>query len=163
MFTIIIITVIVATAGLGLPGDTPEHYKTSLKNWKLAIIEHVEDEDREEKALEIIDSAATNLITAREELVLVSRQLMEVDSRYNATMREYEDIITSVNALWRKADNTLITKRFEMQETLTEEEWLLCMGYIQKATSKLKVKMGKKVDQDTEKRARQIEKLEQSQ
>ena len=160
MITIIIITSIVVTAGLGVPGDTPEHYKHALKNWKTAIIDHVEDEDREEQALVVLQSAAETVTKSREELDGLREQLYEVDTRYNATLEDYELLVTSFNALWRNTDRDLIARRFGLQDVLTEQEWLACLSAINDATSKHRDKWKKNIEKDEQKRVRQKDKLE---
>lgn len=162
MITIIIITSIIATAGLGVPGDTPEHYKQTLKNWTVAIIDHVEDEDREEQALAILGNAATVMTESRKELDGLREQVYEVDTRYDATLLDYEGVITSVEALWKKTDRDLITQRFEMQKILTEQEWLACLSAIHDATSEYLAKMKKRMEKDAKKRAKQEQNLKKT-
>ena len=162
MITIIIITSIMVTAGLGLPGDTPAHYRQALKNWKTAIIDHVEDEEREEQALAILDSAVSVVRESRKEIDGLRGQLYEVDTRYDATLADYEEVITSADALLKKTDHDLIAQRFELQKALTEQEWLTCLSAIHDATSKYLDKMTKKIEKDEKNRAKQKEQLEKS-
>jgi hypothetical protein len=162
VITIIIITSIMVTVGLGLPDNTPEPYEKSLKNWKMAIIDYVEDEEREKKALEIIANFAQTLKQTQEENNASFEHFFAIDRRYDATMKDYEVAITSLGAIWSKNDEKMIDGRFELQNTLTEEEWLLCLDDVKEAMSKFREKTVKKVEKDKKKRTEQVEKIEKS-
>ncbi|MCP4197942.1 MAG: hypothetical protein GY762_12405 [Proteobacteria bacterium] len=161
MITTAIISAIVVTMGLGFSGEERGHYRETIKRWHAAVIEHVEDEEREKKALEIITDMAKDIIQAHEKTNPIFQQLLVVDKNYESTLEDYQAIIASLGSLWRDSDKSLIDKRFALQETLTDEEWRRCIGEVQKKMASYRKKVAQLVKKQEKERAKQLKRLEQ--
>jgi len=159
MITTAIISSIVVTMGLGFSGDEKGHYLETIKHWHIAVIEYVEDVEREEKALDIIVALADTLKQTHKETYPIFQHFVVVDSDYESTMEDYQAVLSPLITLWHKNDMQMLELRAELKETLTDEEWRLCLGYVQKKMSQIKKKTGKRVAEDKKKRVKRVEKL----
>jgi hypothetical protein len=159
MITTAIITSIIVTMGLGFSGDEKGHYLETIKHWNIAVIEYIEDEDREDKALDIVVALANTLKQTHKETYPVFQQFMVVDRDYDSTMEDYQAVLLPLITLWRKNDMQMLELRAELKETLTDEEWQLCLGYVQKKMSEIRKKTEKKVAEDKKTRAKRLDKL----
>jgi hypothetical protein len=159
MITTAIITAIVVTMGLGFSGDEKGHYLETIKNWNVAVIEYIEDVEREDKAQDIIVALANTLKQTHKETYPIFRQFVVVDSNYDSTMEDYQAVLSPLITLWRKNDLQMLKLRAELKETLTDEEWQLCLGYVQKKMSEIKKKTEKRVAEDEKTRAKRVDKL----
>ena len=147
MITKSIIIWLTVTFGLGFSGNEPLYYTESIKAWKRAIIEHVQDEQREQTALELVAGCAEDVKRAQAEVARLVENFVEVDTRYDVTLQDYETIIVSLNAIWRENDKALVAKRSEIRNILTEEEWRLCLDDVAANALELKKKVERSLDQ----------------
>lgn len=135
-------------------------FEETLEKWEGAIKKHVDDDSREEKALSLIEKARADSLAYNKSVTEAFVKYYEIDNDYNATMEDYRKSLANVNVQWDRVDEWMLDIRFEMKDILTEEEWLLAMGRVQKKSAKMDKKMTKRLKKADKKLDKKIKKYD---
>ena len=94
-----------------------------LAETKTAVIQVVEDVDRERRAVGVIESLEKSVTDFREQRVEVSNDLEAVDTNYNSRAEDYMEAINEMEKAWLDLEFEMAKSHIEVTNFLTEEEW----------------------------------------
>ena len=94
-----------------------------LAETKTAVIQIVEDVDREQRVVKIIEGLESSVGEFRDQRVKVSKELEAVDADYASGTEDYMESIRSMEKSWLDFEFEIAKSHIEVAEFLTEEEW----------------------------------------
>lgn len=84
----------------------------------------VEDADRLEAAQALLDEMDARIKSDNEQFEALIDELLTVDSKYESTPQDYEQVNQDFKAFFHESFTRRIDYRFAMKETLTREDWI---------------------------------------
>jgi hypothetical protein len=94
-----------------------------LAETKTAVIQIVEDVDREQRVVNIIEDLEQSVTDFREQRVEVSKDLETVDANYASGSEDYMKAIKEMEKSWLDFEFEVARSHFQMTNFLTEQEW----------------------------------------
>jgi len=87
------------------------------------LIEIVQDDSREEKAIDVIEKMKVTVKKQNEDYIVIQSEFLKIGADYNADVQQYNALDKKVDAFWRSAMKQQVDLRFSLKEQLTKEEW----------------------------------------
>jgi len=122
MFTALITALAAVLLGPLLAGNT-DHAGDTIKAWRDATKDVVEDDQKKEEALALIDKTLEELEGRKATFGTAFAKYQSLNANYDATMEDYEAGIVALNKVWSEQDRWLIDRRFALQALMTPEEF----------------------------------------
>jgi hypothetical protein len=94
-----------------------------LTETKTAVIQIVEDADREQRVVGVIEDLERSVAGYREQRVEVSRSLEAVDTDYASESGDYIEAIKEMEKVWLDFEFEMAKSHIEVTNFLTDEEW----------------------------------------
>ena len=124
-------------------GGAEDHFETAMDAWHKAVKRSVDDRDRRDQALAVVDSARKLLETEETALLAEYRAFQKADERYETAEAEYELAAERTADAWHDLDLKLAEKRAEVRRLLTDEEWTAVLARIEEMSAKLEKRIQK--------------------
>lgn len=103
--------------------------------WEKAIKSVVKDKSRKKEFETEFKKTRAEIVERRNLISKAMADFLKVESRYDATQDEEENAIHKLNDVWTEQERWLVSKRFEIQEMLTPEEWQTALKKVDEALS----------------------------
>lgn len=87
------------------------------------LIEIVQDDNREAKAIDVIEQMKVTVNKQHEDYSAIQSDFLKVSADYNADVQQYNALDKRVDAFWRSTMKQQVDLRFALKEQLTREEW----------------------------------------
>jgi len=94
-----------------------------LAETKTAVIQIVEDVDREQRVVNVIEGLERSVADYREQRVEASKELEAVDANYSSGSEDYMKAIREMEKAWLDFEFEVAKSHIEVTNFLTEEEW----------------------------------------
>jgi len=94
-----------------------------LVETKTAVVQIVEDVDRERRVVNVIEDLEKSVGDFREQRVESSKELEAVDANYGSGSEDYMKAIRSMEKVWLDFEFEMAKSHIEVTSFLTEEEW----------------------------------------
>jgi hypothetical protein len=94
-----------------------------LAETKTAVIQIVEDVDREQRAVNIIEGLELSVGEFREQRVESSKELEAVDANYASGSEDYMKAITEMEKAWLDFEFEVAKSHIQVSTLMTEQEW----------------------------------------
>ena len=94
-----------------------------LAETKTAVIQIVEDVDREQRVVNVIKGLEKSVGDFREQRVEASKDLEAVDANYSSGSEDYMKAIRAMEKAWLDFEFEVAKSHIEVTSFLTEEEW----------------------------------------
>ena len=87
------------------------------------LIEIVQDDNREAKAIDVINQMKVTVKKQNEDYSVIQSEFLKVNADYNADIQQYNALDKQVGAFWRSTMKQQVDLRFALREQLTRDEW----------------------------------------
>jgi len=87
------------------------------------LIEIVQDDSREVKAIDVIEHMKVTVNKQHDDYSVIQSDFLKVSADYNADIKQYNALDKKVDAFWRSTMKQQVNLRFALREQLTREEW----------------------------------------
>ena len=141
------------TAFFGVSGST-DRFQEAMEAWHRAVKKSVDDNERRDKALVIVESTADSLVAEEQELIRAYETFLAADRRFDASEADYELNAVRTENIWREVDRMLLEKREALHSLLTDAEWQAVLVRVGKASAKMEKQISRQL--------RKVEKNEHS-
>ncbi len=88
------------------------------------LIEIVQDDGRETKAIDVIEQMKVTVKKQHENYSAIQSDFLTVSSDYNADIQQYNQLDGKADAFWRTTMKQQVDLRFSLKEQLTRDEWV---------------------------------------
>jgi hypothetical protein len=103
-----------------------------LAETKTAVIQIVEDVDREQRVVNVIEGLELSVGDFREQRVEASKELEAVDANYASGSEDYMKAIREMEKAWLDFEFEVAKSHIEVTEFLTDEEWEALFDHLKK-------------------------------
>ncbi len=87
------------------------------------LIEIVQDDIREVKAIDVIEQMKITVQKQHDDYSVIQSDFLKVSADYNADVQQYNALDKKVDVFWRSTMKQQVDLRFALREQLTREEW----------------------------------------
>ena len=94
-----------------------------LAETKTAVVQIVEDTNREQRVVGVIENLERSVASFREQRVGASKGLEAVDTNYASVPGDYMDAVKEMEKVWLDLEFEMAKSHIEVTNFLTEEEW----------------------------------------
>lgn len=94
-----------------------------LAETKTAVIQIVEDVDREQRVVNVIEGLEVSVGDFREQRVKASKELEAVDANYASGSEDYMVALRQMEDEWLNFEFEIAKSHIEVTNFMTEEEW----------------------------------------
>jgi hypothetical protein len=94
-----------------------------LAETKTAVIQIVEDTEREQRVVNVIEDLERSVTDYRQQRVKVSKTLMTVDANYSSGSDDYMSALKELEKEWLDFEFEVAKSHIEVTKLLTDNEW----------------------------------------
>ncbi len=94
-----------------------------LAETKTAVIQIVEDTEREQRVVNVIEDLERSVTDYRQQRVKVSKTLMTVDANYSSGSDDYMSALKELEMEWLDFEFEVAKSHIEVTKLLTDNEW----------------------------------------
>jgi hypothetical protein len=94
-----------------------------LAETKTAVIQIVEDVDREQRVVNVIEGLEQSITDFREQRVDVSKELEAVDANYTSGSEDYMKALKEMEKNWLDFEFEMAKSHIQVSTLMTEQEW----------------------------------------
>ena len=94
-----------------------------LAETKTAVIQIVEDAEREQKVVNVIEDLEQSVTDYRSQRVEVSKKLEKIDADYESEPEDYMKALQGLEKEWLNFEYEVARSHIQVTNLLTEEEW----------------------------------------
>jgi hypothetical protein len=123
MFTALMVVLAGAIFGSMIGGPGIDQVGSTMDAWKKAAKASVEDDQKEDEALALLEKVKAEMPTHNAALADAVSKYLKIDANYSATAEDYEAAIVEVNNSWTQQETWLVDQRFALQALMTDSEW----------------------------------------
>ena len=87
------------------------------------LIEIVQDDSREAKAIEVIEQMKVTVKKQHDDYSTIQSDFLKVSDDYNAGMQQYNQLDEKADVFWRATMKQQVDLRYALREQLTRDEW----------------------------------------
>ena len=88
------------------------------------LIEIVQDDNREAKAIGVVEQMKVTVKKQNEDYIVIQSEFLKVSADYNADVQQYNALDKKVDVFWRTTMKQQVDLRFSLKEQLTRDEWV---------------------------------------
>ena len=103
-----------------------------LAETKTAVVQIVEDVDREQRVVNVIEDLEQSVASFREQRVEVSKDLEAVDANYTSEAEDYMTAVKDMEKAWLDFEFEVAKSHMEVTNFLTDEEWEELFDHLKK-------------------------------
>jgi hypothetical protein len=148
--------------GMGMAGGDTATYTAAFDTWEKAVKKNVKNDKRKKEAKEIVKTSRGIFKTKIKETKPVMEAYLDLDNRYDVTMKDYEASLKQLNAIFIEFDKQVLDERYRLKDTLTDNEWKKSLKYVKKKMSKMQKKVKKAVKKQEKARAKELKSIEKA-
>jgi len=137
MITALISSLFVGLLIGGASGGGQEIMFSTLDHWESSIKKHVDDDQRKEKALSLIEQAKKDILKYEEPVSKKLTVYYKDDNDYITTLEQYKNDLLAVNKKWKHVDKWMLDLRYEMKDLLSTEEFYKVIGRVQNRSDEM--------------------------
>ena len=146
--------------GVGMGGGDASTYTAVFDTWENAVSKNVKNDKRKKEAKKIVKTGKGIFKTKSKEAKPVVVAYLDLDNRYDVTMKDYEKSLKQLNAIFIDFDKQVLDERYRLKDTLTDKEWKKCLKYVKKEASKKRKKVNKAYKKQEKGHDKQVKKIE---